>query len=86
MEYYSHIRIIILSFVVTWMEAADIRLDLNNSGIGKYVLYILTEMWKQKIVVVGAQERWWRTDRGWFARTEVLLDRRTPNAFECEVR
>lgn len=48
MEYYSHIRIIILSFVVTWMEAADIRLDLNNSGIGKYVLYILTEMWKQK--------------------------------------
>lgn len=36
---------------------------------------------KQKIVVAGAQERWWRTDRGWLARTEVLLDRRTPNAF-----
>lgn len=36
---------------------------------------------KQKTVVAGAQERWWRTDRGWLARTEVLLDRRAPHAF-----
>lgn len=48
MEYYSHTRIIISSFVVTRIEVADIRLDLNNSGTERYVLYMLTEMWKQK--------------------------------------
>lgn len=38
MEYYSHVRIIILSFVVTRIEVADIRLDSNNSDIERYVL------------------------------------------------
>lgn len=56
MEYYSHI-IVILSFVVTRIEVAEIRLDLNNSGTERYVLYMLTEMWMQKSDLGEAENR-----------------------------
>lgn len=48
---------------------ADIRLDSNNSGIERYVLYMLTEMWKQKSDLREAE------NRGFWSPGKVVEDR-----------